>query len=76
MRWRVGILMLFNTQFHHQPHMRSNTIRAQNKNGVQQGGSTVGVVLRCIHFFNDFFGERHCAGQKEADFCGEMTVNT
>ena len=37
---------------------------AQNKDGVQQGGNAVGVALSFT-----FFGERHCAGQEEADLC-------
>ena len=48
--------------------MHSNAIHAQNKNGVQQEGSTVGVALSCI-FYSSFLGERHCAGQKDADLC-------
>ena len=32
----------------------------------------VGVALSCIRIF---FGERHCASQKEADFA-EMKINT
>ena len=54
------------TQLHNRT--RSNTIPAQNKNGVRQGGSTVGMALSCISI-TFFFGERHYAGQKEADLC-------
>ena len=28
----------------------------------------MGMALSCT-FYNDFFDERHCAGQKEADLC-------
>ena len=44
----------------------ARTLYVHKINGVQQGGSTVCVALSCISFF---FGERHCAGQKEADLC-------
>ena len=60
------------TQLHHHA-LSSNTI---NKTGVRQEGTTVGVALSCtMYFYNDFFGEGHCAGQKEAD-CAEMTIST
>ena len=36
------------TQLHHEPHQPYNIIPAQNKNGVRQGGSTVGVALSFI----------------------------
>ena len=64
-RWRVGI---------HQ-HCNAVTLTAHvleyyasTKNGVQQGGSTVGVALLVV-FSLTIFGERHCTGQKGADLC-------
>ena len=68
-RWRAGILPHCDSNAVTQPHKRSNTIPAQNRNGVRQGGSTVGVALSCVSI-TVFFGEGHYAGQKEADLCG------
>ena len=43
-------------------------IRAQNKNGVQQRGRLWAWLL-VVLYITIFFGERHCAGQKETDLC-------
>ena len=49
-------------------------ICAQNKNGVQQGGSTVGVALSCT-FYNDFL-VKGTAPAKKKTICAEMKINT
>ena len=51
-------------------------VRAQNKNGIQQGGSTVGVALRssCISI-TIFFLVKGTAPANKKLICAEMTIN-
>ena len=46
---------------------REGRICAQNKNGVQQGGSTVGMALSCTCYYNDFLvkGTRTVLAKKQ-----------
>ena len=52
----------------------SRTVLEYTKNGVQQGGSTVGVALSCI--FSNNFLVKGTAPAKKKPICAEMTINT
>ena len=49
-------------------------LHAQNKNGIQQGGSTVGVALSYSSIM--IFLVKGTALAKKKPICAEMTINT
>ena len=57
-----------------QPHKRSNTKPAQNKNGVRQGGSTVGMDPSDISI--TAFLVKGTTLAKTKPICAEMMINT